>query len=233
MNNNSLVKTILTGLAIAAFYWYSHRGGADVQTAPPSGPNITVNAPQPTDLPKWQPPIAPSAPESNPHDTPRQPREQPSPSIPDAPSPDRHHDRDGPAPKSHDAANGPIRDLEQDEKHHGHTLSRHVGRTDEQLIERLREETSISSASTYTDKESAERTAGLALEKNKAKIDAWIAQGPNRGKLAFDYIGDGRTKIGRSIHRGTTQSVPCYNAKVVLIPNGNSFAVLTTYPEGR
>jgi hypothetical protein len=230
MNNNPLLKTILTGLAIAAFYWYSHRGGNVVQNPPPSGPNITVNDPSSRDVPKWQPPIAPRAPESDSRDTPRQPHEQ---NAPNTPNPDRHADRESSGPKSHETANGPVRDLEQDEKHHGHTLTRHVGRTDEQLIERLNQERDISSASTYTDKEAAERTAGLALEKNKAKIDAWIAQGPNRGKLAFDYIGDGKTKIGRSIHRGSTQSVPCYNAKVVLIPNGNSFTVLTTYPEGR
>jgi hypothetical protein len=34
----------------------------------------------------------------------------------------------------------------------GHTLARHVGKTDAELIERLRREPQISSASTYTDR---------------------------------------------------------------------------------
>ena len=42
-------------------------------------------------------------------------------------------------------------DLEADEALGGHTMARHVGRTDAQLAERLQRERDISAASTYTD----------------------------------------------------------------------------------
>lgn len=43
-------------------------------------------------------------------------------------------------------------DLERDERRGGHTLSRHVGRSDADLRERLSRERQISAASTYTDR---------------------------------------------------------------------------------
>src|SRR5262249_4570432 len=46
-------------------------------------------------------------------------------------------------------------DLSGDEAMGGHTLARHIGKTDAELIERLRQEPDISSASTYTDRQTA------------------------------------------------------------------------------
>ena len=138
-----------------------------------------------------------------------------------------------PSEKSHEAQAVPKRDLDQDERRHGHTLQRHVGRTDQQLLERLRSETNIGSASTYTDKETAERCVGAALGRNKSRIDAWLRQNSGRENLAVNYVGDGKTPIGRSIHHGSTLSVPCYNAIVILKAEGTGFYVLTSYPETR
>ena len=77
----------------------------------------------------------------------------------------------GPEPQS---LSFPTHDLSQDEAAGGHTLKKHVGRTDEQLRERLRRERNISAASTYTDLETAERAVGIALEQNQAKIQRWL-----------------------------------------------------------
>src|SRR5689334_10011971 len=51
----------------------------------------------------------------------------------------------------------PTHDLSADEADGGHTLQRHVGKSDAELIERLKREPQISSASTYTDRATAER----------------------------------------------------------------------------
>ena len=48
-------------------------------------------------------------------------------------------------------------DLQADERLGGHTLARHVGRTDQELHERLRRDPQISAASTYTDVMTARR----------------------------------------------------------------------------
>ena len=203
MNNNSFIKSILTVVFLIAVYAYSRYTGGTLPTPSPPTPTITVDKPTTPDL-----------------------------QIPSE-EPESRSNRPPPNSPSSESANAPKRDLEQDEKHHGHTLQRHVGRSDEQLLERLQQETDISSASTYTDKNTAERIVGMALEKNKSKIDAWIHQGSNRPNLAFDFFGDGKTPIGRSIRRGKSSSQPCYGAKVVLKADGDSFHVLTSYPEAR
>ena len=65
------------------------------------------------------------------------------------------------------------RDLGGDESRGGHTLARHVGRTDSQLLDRLAREPRISAASTYTDRATAELVVGLALERERSRVDAW------------------------------------------------------------
>ncbi len=66
-------------------------------------------------------------------------------------------------------------DLARDEERGGHTLQRHVARTDAQLRERLQRERNISAASTWTDRETAETVVaeGLAAERGPAgELDA-------------------------------------------------------------
>ena len=59
----------------------------------------------------------------------------------------------------------PRRDLARDEAAGGHTLARHVGKTDAELRARLKAEPDISAASTYTDLETAERVVAEVLAK--------------------------------------------------------------------
>jgi hypothetical protein len=121
-------------------------------------------------------------------------------------------------------------DLERDEQLGGHTLRKHVGRTDDQLRERLEQESHISAASTWTNSELAEETVGAALRDQAARISQWQARGDRRPNLALHY--DAGREIGRSLPRGASQTVPCTGAVIVLKANGgDGFYVLTTYPE--
>lgn len=124
------------------------------------------------------------------------------------------------------------RDLAVEEKRGGHTLSRHVGRTDEQLRERLRKEPGISSASTYTDRATAEDVIARALRGSKKRVDQWMSRQGSRANLVVDWPGDGKV-IGRSLRRGEKTPVPCRRALVVLKWNDDAeiFYVLTSYPE--
>lgn len=129
------------------------------------------------------------------------------------------------------AANGRY-DLERDEERGGHTLERHVGRTDEDLRDRLRRERNISAASTWTDRETAEVTIGEALRAERGRIDSWLRRGFPRTNLALHY--DARRAIGRSLRRGEEQTVNATTAVIVLRADGpDSFYVLTAYPEER
>jgi len=123
-------------------------------------------------------------------------------------------------------------DLARDEARGGHVLERHVGRTDEELRERLQREPNISAASTWTDRETAEITIAEALRTERGRIERWMRRGYSRTNLALHYDA-GRT-IGRSLRRGETQPVDCSNAVIVLRADGpDSFYVLTAYPGAR
>jgi toxin YxiD len=130
------------------------------------------------------------------------------------------------------AAIGPARDLSQDEAAGGHILRKHVGRTDEQLLERLDHERNISGASTYTDRPTAERAVGAAIAQSQDRIQRWLNRSGGHPNLVLDYDSD--QPIGRTINRGESQSRPCSHALVVLkYDPPSSYYVLTSYPECR
>lgn len=129
---------------------------------------------------------------------------------------------------------GPSRDLSQDESAGGHTLRKHVGRTNDQLSERLRHERNISAASTWTDRPTAERAVGIALQQNRDKIDGWLNRSAGHPNLVIDYAGDSAHPVGRSLRRDASEPEPCAHATIVLKWSGpNDYYVLTSYPECR
>ena len=127
------------------------------------------------------------------------------------------------------------RDLSIDEPRGGHTLSRHVGRTDDQLRERLRKEPQISAASTYTDRAIAEETVAAALAESKDELEMWTSRSGQRPNFVIEYESPRTTPIGRSLRRGPRMTVPCRRALVVLRwdDRNRRYYVLTSYPEDR
>jgi hypothetical protein len=123
-------------------------------------------------------------------------------------------------------------DLARDEARGGHTLDKHVGRSDSELRERLDRERNISAASTWTNREVAEETVGQALRAEHDKIVRWEERGYRRPNLALHF--DAGRVIGRSMRHGDESSAPSTQAVIVLKADGpNSFYVLTSYPEDR
>ncbi len=125
------------------------------------------------------------------------------------------------------------RDLQADERCGGHTIARHVGRTNPQLATRLREQPDISAASTYPDLETAETVVGAALASERGRVAAWAARRGSRPNLALRYRSPGPKPIGRSWQRGKVAPESCFQAVVVLrwdVKRG-AYCVLTSYPE--
>ena len=121
-------------------------------------------------------------------------------------------------------------DLGRDENLGGHTLHRHVGRTDQQLRERLEEERDIAAASTYNDRAAAERTVAAALAQNRGRVERWLQRSDAHPNLTVQFRGN--APIGRSIRRGGQNSETCFEALVILHwDEDNRFHVLTSYPE--
>src|SRR5262249_53859495 len=123
-------------------------------------------------------------------------------------SPPAAADRTSPRPTA--------RDLSIDESMGGHTLARHVGKTDADLSDRLRRERQISSASTYSDRETAERAVGDALATADERLAVWLARRGRRPNLVLQYVDPQRRPLGRSLSRGRRESVLCDRALVVL-----------------
>jgi hypothetical protein len=128
---------------------------------------------------------------------------------------------------------GTHRDLSQDEAAGGHTLRKHVGRSDDELRERLRHERNISAASTWNDRGGAESAVGAAIAQQSDKIAHWLDR-DNHPNLVLDYDGESAHPFGRTLRRGEDHVEPCAHAVIVLKWDGsNAYHVLTAYPECR
>lgn len=126
-------------------------------------------------------------------------------------------------------------DLEGDERRGGHTIARHVGKTDDELAARLRREPEIGSASTYTDLATARRAVSAALEASRSRVDAWEARDGSRPNLVLRVAAPRGKPLGRSLERGRPAAEPATRAVVVLRwqERRHRWYVLTSYPEGR
>src|SRR6202049_1415081 len=109
-------------------------------------------------------------------------------------------------------------DLERDEARGGHTLDKHVGRSDQELRERLDRERNISAASTWTSREVAEETVGRALRAERDKIARWEERGYPRPNPALHF--DAGRVIGRSMRHGDESSSPTPEEDIVLKADG-------------
>ncbi len=128
----------------------------------------------------------------------------------------------------------PWRDLSVDEGRGGHTLARHVGRSDDELRARLVTER-ISAASSYTDRDTAERIVGATLERSGGRIDGWLMRTGSRPNVTLRYRGSTAEEIGRSVVSRAGAAVACVDALVVLRwdQRRQDYFVLTSYPEAR
>lgn len=138
--------------------------------------------------------------------------------------------RVAPAPVEHAVLDAGNRyDLQRDEARGGHTLERHVGKSDDELRHRLQNE-SISADSTYADRSTAEMSVAAAIRENGRKVDNWLHRPGGHSNLVLDY--DSSTPLGRSMRLSDAQSFPCSHAVVVLKwINPQNYFVLTSYPD--
>jgi len=120
--------------------------------------------------------------------------------------------------------------LVEEERRGGHTLEKHVGKTDEELRARLKSEPWLAVVSTFSDLATAERCVNAALIANAEKIALWTKRGEERDTLAIAYRGN--SPIGKSLRRGGKAAVVCTDANIVLRPDRRfGHIVLTAYPE--
>ncbi|MGF6857603.1 RNase A-like domain-containing protein [Paraburkholderia sp. CI3] len=109
----------------------------------------------------------------------------------------------------------------------GHTLLKHVGRTEAQLRERLRLEPGKKVVSSFVNLEEAEWAISETMRANALQIHAWTKAAPNRVLTLRKDVG---RKVGYALVRKTDRLVDSSKVEVVLkygAYNGMPYYILT------
>jgi len=121
--------------------------------------------------------------------------------------------------------------LQQQERAGGHTIERHVGKSDQQLVERLRKEPSIGAASTYPNLTTASTHLEAALTANAVHLNQWANSAAVGQKQVVDY--NANQVVGR-VARRPPNSNNIKNAQqlraVLTATGGGKCLLLTSYP---
>ena len=113
----------------------------------------------------------------------------------------------------------------------GHTIARHVGKSDRELLDRLRQFPNLRAASSYPDRMTAQRAvnATLADPRNAERVRRWLADARASDPLALTRRFN--DAVGRTAERGRGVR-DARGARVVLIKDGQGgYTILTSYPD--
>ncbi|NWA32629.1 RHS domain-containing protein, partial [Pseudomonas sp. C6002] len=111
----------------------------------------------------------------------------------------------------------------------GHLMQKHIGRTDQQLATRLKNEPHVPTASTFPDRATAESAISSVIASNKTKINSFV-----KGKDKKIVITQKSPQpVGTSLKRGAKKTVPGREIYLILfkdksMPNG--YRIQTGYP---
>lgn len=111
----------------------------------------------------------------------------------------------------------------------GHLIERHVGKSEEWLVDRVRRE-NVSAASSFRDIDEAEHFVAATLEEHQAAIDAWL-DGKGGNRLVIDSRFDASTGI--SVARGDTSAEDVFSVRLVLERSNaldTGYRIVTGYP---
>jgi len=108
-------------------------------------------------------------------------------------------------------------------------MEKHVGRTNKQLLDRLKQEPNIPAASTFHDRTSAELAISSAINENKTKTNNFLKGSNNQ----LVIIQKPKEPIGTSIKKKTTTPVPGKEIYLIIrrdknMPNG--YRIHTGFP---
>jgi Bacterial CdiA-CT RNAse A domain len=121
--------------------------------------------------------------------------------------------------------------LEREEAAGGHTLARHVGKSDTWLMARLAEDAHLQFASSYADGAAAAAAIETLLNRHRARINRWAERAPDGAE--FTLRGAADRPIGHTAWRpvGPDHFAESRTVVVVLKKLGAArCVVLTSYP---
>ena len=113
----------------------------------------------------------------------------------------------------------------------GHTIERHIAKTEAELRGRLAAQGRIRVASSFHSLEIAERSLYQGLRANRAEIVRWARTAPVGDTKPFEYIG--KEVLGHGVVRASGQLVSMRGLRFVLKNeafNGKLYYILTAFP---
>ncbi|WP_225428125.1 putative Ig domain-containing protein [Dyella tabacisoli] len=112
----------------------------------------------------------------------------------------------------------------------GHLLLKHVGQSEQDLLDRLAAEPNISGSSSFYDRAAAESAVSQTIDANQQAVTNWLSNGSS-GRLRLDYsLSD---PVGISVSRGATSAVDVNSARVILVRDSSmptGYKILTGFP---
>jgi hypothetical protein len=127
--------------------------------------------------------------------------------------------------------NFPPRWLEAQERQGGHTLALHVGKSDQQLVDRLNQDKRLREESSFANPAIAESAVEAALQRNRGSIEAWAAHAKPRQRHAWHFRSD--AVLGRGAYRpaGRSHIAERSGVTAVVLKNADgSCTLFTAYP---
>ncbi|NEO69093.1 RNase A-like domain-containing protein [Moorena sp. SIO3H5] len=121
--------------------------------------------------------------------------------------------------------------LQRQEDLGGHTIDRHVGKSDQQLVDRLINAPRISAASTYPDLGTAATNIQAALRANRNTLNSWVLDAATGEKRAVNYRA--RQVVGRVASRPASMSNISNSRKLRVVMEKTAKGdclLLTSYP---
>ncbi len=121
--------------------------------------------------------------------------------------------------------------LEAHERVGGHLISKHVGKTEADLLARLKAEPGIFTSSSFHDLETAETVCALAISSRRKEVDLWM--GGREDRCTIDFTS--KKPIGIIVKRRQPKATPAWSLRLVLDrdpsfrPTG--WRIVTGYPQ--
>lgn len=112
----------------------------------------------------------------------------------------------------------------------GHTISRHVGKQDIELANRLNLEPNLRMSSSFTDIQTAEKAISTIVHNNSNLLSEFMVSSQSRLALA----GDVGFSIGRIMDRGSSSSTISSKATVIIVKDSlepKGWRILTAFPD--
>ncbi|WP_147195021.1 RNase A-like domain-containing protein [Pantoea sp. CCBC3-3-1] len=115
----------------------------------------------------------------------------------------------------------------------GHTIDKHIGKTSEELLARLKASPRLTQSSSFQSMRDAEALISKVLRDNKNQIAVLTKNVPSGQNLKMVFDRNFAKQTGISVSRGEKEAKACYQVRIILkfeSWHGKPYFILTAFP---